>query len=125
MSFNSYQQITPEMAQEVKNIASGVYASKSSRTVWFNPKTQDYWAANDPTSMNPDYGTRITNPGKLKGLNREKYTRPTVNTVLGGSANPNISKTELDEMRYKGIWSPEYENDAVIFHDTLDRIVKK
>ena len=123
MTFNPYQQLTPEMQAAVDQAVDSRLRAKSKTTVWYNPVTQDYWAANDPTSMEPDYGVRITQPGKLKGLDRSKYNRPQTAQVIGGSSAQ--SSTELDEQRYKGIWTSEYENQAVEFHDSMDKHIKQ
>jgi hypothetical protein len=123
MSFNSYQSLTPDMQAAVDRAVDSRMAAKSKTTVWYNPVTQDYWAANDPTSMEPDYGVRITQPGKLKGLDRSKYNRPKTAHVIGGSSA--ASSTELDEQRYKGIWTSEYEHQAVEFHDQMDKNIKQ
>lgn len=112
------------MKAEVDAAVDSRIAAKSKTTVWYNPVTQDYWAANDPTSMQPDYGVRITQPSKLKGLDRSKYNRPQTATLLqGGSAS--MSSTELDEARYKGVWTSDYESLAVDFYDRFDRMRKQ
>ena len=123
MSFNSYQQLTPEMDAASKAAVDSRIAAKSKSTVWYNPVTQDYWSANDPTSQEPDYGVRITNPGKLKGMDRSKYNRPQTAQVIGGSSK--MSSTELDEARFKGIWTNDYENQATEFYDQMDKARKQ
>jgi hypothetical protein len=120
MSYNPYQQLTPELERAINERVDQRYAAKSKTTVWYNPVDECYYSANDPASMEPDYGVRITEPGKLKGLDRSKYNRPQTQTLLaGGTAT--MSATELDEARYKGIWSQEFESQAIGFYDRFDR----
>ena len=123
MTYNSYQQLSPDMQQAVNAAVDSRIAAKSKSTVWYNPVTQDYWAANDPTSQVPDYGVRITQPNKLKGLDRSKYNRPKTATLLQG-ASASMSSTDLDEARYKGVFTPEYEGQAVEFYDRMDNARK-
>jgi hypothetical protein len=123
MSFNSYATMTPEMQSAIAQIADSRIAQKSSKTIWRNPVTEQYYYANDPTSTKPDYGIPITKPGKLKGIDRSRYNKPTSQQMLGASSNPNISSNEADKMRYD-IFTDEASNDAVMFYDQMDRLRK-
>jgi hypothetical protein len=123
MSFNSYQQLTPEMQAAVDARIDSKFAAKSKVTTWYNPVTEDYWAANDPTSMKPDYGVRITKPGKLKGLDRSRFNGVTPqDRITGGSAS--MSSTEVDNMRYD-IFTRECQDQAVNFYDRMDKARKQ
>ena len=124
MSFNSYATMTPEMQQAIANIADSRIAQKSSKTIWRNPVTEQYFYANDPTSTKPDYGIPITKPGKMKGIDRSRYNRPTSQQMVGGSSNQNLSGTEVDKMRYD-IFTDEASNEAVMFYDAMDRARKQ
>jgi hypothetical protein len=121
MSFNSYATMTPEMRQAVQDIADSRIAQKSSKTIWFNPVQQQYYYASDPTSTKPDYGIAITKPGKLKGIDRSRYNQPSSRQLVGGGyADPNMSRTEADKMRYD-VFTDEASNEAVMFYDAMDR----
>jgi len=117
MSFNSYS-ITPEMQQAMQQIADQRIASKSAQTTWYDPVRRQYFIANDPTSTKPDYGIAITKAGKLEGMDRSRYTRPTVKQQLTGAGIQ--SSTELDKSRFD-IFTNELVDQAVMFYERMDR----
>jgi len=102
----------------MREIADSQIANKSDTTTWFNPVEQRYFKALNPKSMTPDYGIPITNPGKMKGLGREHKA---ISNLQGAAA----STTELDESRYKGVFTNDAEDDAVNFYDRFDKARKQ
>ena len=117
MSFNSYA-ITPEMQNAMAQIADSRIATKSSKTIWYNPVAKQYFYANDPKSTKPDYGIAITKTGKLSGLNRARFNEPSTRQKLTGGGMQ--SSTELDKARYD-IFAPESVDEAVMFYERMDR----
>jgi hypothetical protein len=121
MSFNSYQQISPEMQNYIEQAVNSKLIEKSQTTTWFNPVTARYYIANDPKSTKPDYGIAITKEGRLKGIDRSRLNKPMGQTLTGAGLQ---SSTELDKARYN-IFTDEVVNDAVMFYDRMDQLRKE
>jgi len=123
MSFNSYQQISPEMQSAMSQIADSRIAAKSNVTIWRDPTRKQYFIANDPHSTQPDFGIPITKPEALPGIERTRKDMGKAATSLqGGSAS--MSATELDNLRYD-VFTNEAVNDAVMFYDSMDALRKQ
>jgi hypothetical protein len=120
MSFNSYA-ITPEMQNAMMQIADSRIATKSSKTIWYNPVAQQYFYANDPKSTKPDYGVPITKQGKLPGLDRSRFNQPSARQQLTGAGLE--SSTQVDKARYD-IFTNETVDEAVMFYERMDRARK-
>jgi len=121
MSFNSYQQISPEMQNYIDQAVNNKIIEKSQTTTWFRPSDGTYWIANDPKSTKPDYGIKITKEGRLKGIDRSRLNKPIGQPLTGAGVQ---SATELDKLRYD-VFTDEVVNDAVMFYDRMDRSRKE
>lgn len=114
MSFNPYQQLTPEQVQEVRRIASGEITNKRMTTTWYNPEEECYYLANNPQSQVPDYGVRITKP----------HAFPDAFSKLTGGSAKDLSTTEKDELRFNP-FTNEMVDQAVQLYSRMDKLRKQ
>lgn len=114
MSFNPYQQLTPEQVQEVKRIASGEITNKRMTTVWYNPEEECYYKANNPESQTPDYGVRIT----------KAHAFPNAFSKLVGGSAKDLSATQKDELRFNP-FTDEMQEQAIGLYSRMDKLRKE
>lgn len=114
MSFNPYQQLTPEVQQEIRRIASSEIANKKQTTTWYNPEEECYYLANNPQSQVPDYGIRITKP----------HAFPNAFSKLTGGSAAQLSATEKDELRFNP-FTNEMADQAVQLYSRMDKLRKQ
>ena len=108
MSYYEYQGLTP---QQVDHMIDEKLSRKSKSTIWYNPEDNNYYRANDPSSWEPSYDQFVCN-GLVVGNGLQK--------LKGASAN-NLSKTEIDNLRFRGI-SNEFVDEANGFWSAIDQV---
>lgn len=106
-----YQMLTED---HVNSLIDQKLASKTKKTVWWNPETNKYWSTNNPDPYTPHYDTYVCD-GKTVGTG--------IIALKGASAN-NLSATEIDRYRFNGI-QPEFLDQANRFWSDISNAQKK
>lgn len=108
MSNYEFQSMT---RQQVNQFVEEKLAKKSKSTIWWNPEDNNYYRANNPASFEPSYDQFVCN-GLVVGNGLKQ--------LKGASAN-NLSTTEIDNLRFKGI-SNEFADEANGLWSAIDEV---
>jgi len=105
-----YQGMTED---RVLSLIEEKIAKKTKTTLWWKPTTNEYYRTNNPDPRNPHYDVFVANASEF---------RTDLSALKGASAN-NLSQTEIDKNRFKGL-NYEIVDQANRFWADIDKAKK-